>query len=70
MSGKKHKSTLKSRRAREPWFYVGPVLIILLIMFGYPLIKSVIMALEMPISTLTILKTLKSCSATEIFHCC
>ena len=46
MSGKKHKSTLKSRRAREPWYYVGPVLVILLVMFGYPLIQSVIMAFQ------------------------
>ena len=46
MSGKKHKSTLKSRKARDPGYYVGPILLILVIMFGYPLIKSVIMAFQ------------------------
>lgn len=42
----KKKSTLKGRKAREPWFYVGPIFILLLVMFGYPLIKSIIMAFQ------------------------
>lgn len=46
MSGKRKKGTLKARRAREPWYYVGPILLILVVMFGYPLIKSVVMAFQ------------------------
>lgn len=46
MSKVKKGSTLASRKAREPWYYVGPILVIMLIMFGYPLIKSVIMAFQ------------------------
>lgn len=40
------KRTLGSRKAREPWRYVGPIFIFLLIMFGYPLIQSFIMAFQ------------------------
>lgn len=40
------KGSMKRRKRVEPWLYVGPVLLILLIMFGYPLIKSVIMAFQ------------------------
>lgn len=30
----------------EPWYYVGPIFLLLVIMFGYPLIKSVVMAFQ------------------------
>lgn len=46
MSGNRKKGTLKARRAREPWYYTGPILLILVVMFGYPLIKSVVMAFQ------------------------
>lgn len=46
MKKQKHGSTMKSRRARAPWFYIGPVLLLLLLAFGYPLIQSVVMAFE------------------------
>ena len=36
-----------SRRKRmEPWYYVGPIFLLLVIMFGYPLITSVVMAFQ------------------------
>ena len=34
------------KKKMEPWYYVGPIFILLVIMFGYPLIKSVVMALQ------------------------
>ena len=30
----------------EPWYYVGPYFLLLVIMFGYPLIKSIVMAFQ------------------------
>ena len=30
----------------EPWYYVGPIFLLLVIMFGYPLIKSIVMAFQ------------------------
>lgn len=46
MNKMKRGSTMKSRRARAPWFYIGPVLVLLLLAFGYPLVQSVVMAFE------------------------
>lgn len=46
MSKLKRTNTLKGRKAREPWLYVGPILLVLVIMFGYPLIKSIVMAFQ------------------------
>ena len=38
--------SLETRRKLQPYFYIAPVLIILLLMFGYPLIKSIIMSFQ------------------------
>lgn len=46
MSGTNKKGSMKHRKIMEPWLYVGPIFIILLIMFGYPLVKSVVMAFQ------------------------
>lgn len=37
---------LKTKKKMMPYLYVLPVLILLLIMYGYPLIKSIIMSLQ------------------------
>ena len=37
---------LKTKKKIAPYLYVMPVLILLLIMYGYPLIKSIIMSLQ------------------------
>lgn len=37
---------LKTKKEIAPYLYVMPVLILLLIMYGYPLIKSIIMSLQ------------------------
>ena len=37
---------LKTKKKMIPYLYVLPILVLLLIMFGYPLIKSVIMSLQ------------------------
>lgn len=34
------------KKKMEPWLFLAPVLIILLLMFGYPLINSIIMAFQ------------------------
>lgn len=48
MSSKKSgsKLSLETRRKLQPYYYIAPVMIILLIMFGYPLIKSIIMSFQ------------------------
>ena len=37
---------MSRRKKMEPWYYVGPIFLLLVIMFGYPLIKSVVMAFQ------------------------
>lgn len=37
---------MSRKKKMEPWYYVGPIFILLVIMFGYPLIKSVVMAFQ------------------------
>ena len=34
------------KKRMEPWYYVGPIFLLLVIMFGYPLIKSIVMAFQ------------------------
>lgn len=48
MSSKKSgsKLSLQTRRKLQPYFYIAPVMILLLLMFGYPLIKSIIMSFQ------------------------
>ena len=38
--------SLATRRKLQPYFYIAPVLIVLLLMFGYPLIKSIVMSFQ------------------------
>lgn len=38
--------SLETRRKLQPYYYIGPVLLLLLLMFGYPLIKSIIMSFQ------------------------
>ena len=46
-SGKKSGGlSLATRRKLQPYLYIAPVLIVLLVMFGYPLIKSIVMSLQ------------------------
>jgi len=46
-SGKKSsRLSLATRRKLQPYLYIAPVLIVLLLMFGYPLIKSIIMSFQ------------------------
>lgn len=40
------KMSLQTRRKLQPYLYIAPVLILLLFMFGYPLIKSIIMSFQ------------------------
>lgn len=44
MSSANNKGRMSRRKKMEPWYYVGPIFLLLVIMFGYPLIKSVVMA--------------------------
>ena len=37
---------MSRRKKMEPWYYVGPIFLLLVIMFGYPLIKSVVTAFQ------------------------
>lgn len=37
---------MSRRKKMEPWYYVGPIFLLLVIMFGYPLIKSIVMAFQ------------------------
>lgn len=49
MKEKRKKTKLGHRMGRsnmEPWFYVLPVMVLLILMFGYPLIKSIVMAFQ------------------------
>lgn len=47
MSSKKTgKMSLQTRRKLQPYLYIAPVMILLLLMFGYPLIKSIIMSFQ------------------------
>ena len=46
-SGKKSsRLSLATRRKLQPYLYIAPVLIVLLLMFGYPLIKSIVMSFQ------------------------
>lgn len=38
--------SLQTRRKIQPYLYVGPVLLLLVLMFGYPLIDSIIMSFQ------------------------
>ena len=38
--------SLQTRRMLQPYFYLGPVLLLLVLMFGYPLIDSIIMSFQ------------------------
>ena len=48
MSSKKSggKISLETRRKLQPYLYIAPVMIVLLVMFGYPLIKSIVMSFQ------------------------
>lgn len=46
MGKKKSYISLAAKRRREPWKYIAPVLLFLIVMFGYPLIKSAVMAFQ------------------------
>ena len=46
MSSANKKGRMSRKKKIEPWYYVGPVFLLLVIMFGYPLIKSVVMAFQ------------------------
>lgn len=48
MNSKKSRSrlSLATRRKLQPYYYIAPVMLILLIMFGYPLIKSIVMSFQ------------------------
>ena len=39
MSSANNKGRMSRRKKMEPWYYVGPIFLLLVIMFGYPLIK-------------------------------
>lgn len=67
---------LKTKKKIAPYLYVMPVLILLLIMYGYPLIKSIIMSLQdykltssgsAPFNDFAILKR---CFQIQTFYCC
>ena len=38
--------SLRTRRMIQPYFYIGPILLLLVLMFGYPLIESIIMSFQ------------------------
>lgn len=48
MSSKKSgsKLSLQTKRKLQPYLYIAPVMILLLLMFGYPLIKSIVMSFQ------------------------
>ena len=46
MSSANNKGRMSRKKKMEPWYYVGPIFLLLVIMFGYPLIKSVVMAFQ------------------------
>ena len=46
MSSANNKGRMSRRKKMEPWYYVGPIFLLLVIMFGYPLIKSVVMTFQ------------------------
>ena len=46
MSSANNKGRMSRRKKMEPWYYVGPIFLLLVIMFGYPLIKSVVTAFQ------------------------
>ena len=46
MSSANKKGRMARKKRMEPWYYVGPIFLLLVIMFGYPLIKSVVMAFQ------------------------
>ena len=37
---------MKRKKRMEPWLFLLPVLVVLLLLFGYPLINSIIMAFQ------------------------
>lgn len=37
---------MEKKRKREPWLFLLPVLVVLLLLFGYPLINSIVMAFQ------------------------
>ena len=37
---------MEKKRKREPWLFLLPVLVVLLLLFGYPLINSIVMACQ------------------------
>lgn len=46
MSSANKKGRMARKKRVEPWYYVGPIFLLLVIMFGYPLIKSIAMAFQ------------------------
>lgn len=40
------KMSLATKRKLQPYLYIAPVMILLLLMFGYPLIKSIVMSFQ------------------------
>ena len=38
--------SLATKRKLQPYLYIAPIMILLLLMFGYPLIKSIIMSFQ------------------------
>ena len=46
MSSANKKGRMARKKRMEPWYYVGPIFLLLVIMFGYPLIKSIVMAFQ------------------------
>lgn len=37
---------MEKKRKREPWLFLLPILVVLLLLFGYPLINSIVMAFQ------------------------
>ena len=46
MSSANKKGRMARKKRVEPWYYGGPIFLLLVIMFGYPLIKSIVMAFQ------------------------
>ena len=46
MSSANKKGRMARKKRVEPWYYVGPIFLLLVIMFGSPLIKSSVMAFQ------------------------
>ena len=38
--------SLATKRKLQPYLYIAPIMILLLLMFGYPLIKSIVMSFQ------------------------